>query len=121
MNIQENPNCFASNLSLIREFHGWSMSRFAKETSVPKSTLQSVLTKGQCSLDTALCIARHLGIPLDILTNTLLSPQDINVTHSVFHILDWYSQLTNESQREASLCFQSLFRLIQEAQHEVYI
>lgn len=111
MNIQENPNYFASNLSLIREFHGWSMSRFAKETSVPKSTLQSVLAKGQSNLDTALCIARHLGIPLDILTNTLLSPQDIKVVHSIFHMFGWYSQLTNEGQREASMCFQSLFRL----------
>ena len=121
MNTPENPNYFASNLNLIREFHGWSMSRFAKEVCVPKSTLQTVLATGQSSLDTALRIARHLGIPLDILTNIPLSSQNIEVAYSVFHTFGWYSQLTNEGQREAATCFQSIFRLIQEAQYEVYI
>lgn len=112
MNIQQIPNYFASNLNLIREFNRWSMAEFAEETSVPKSTLQDVLKDGRTTLDTARCISLGLGIPLDILTNTALSPQEVKVTHSVLHLLDWYDHLTSNDQQKASQCLQTLFSLI---------
>ena len=113
MNIQENPNYFANNLNLIRDFNRWSMAEFAEETCVPKSTLQTVLTTGQSSLDTALRIARKLGIPLDILTGTVLSPSELEAAHHIFRTLDWFSHLPCDDQQEAFRCLQSLLSLIQ--------
>ena len=98
------------------------MAEFAQETSAPKSTLQDVLKDGRTTLDTARCISHGLGIPLDILTNTVLSPQEVKLTLSVLHLLDWYDRLTSNDQQKAPQCIQTLLNLIQRGgEHETSI
>lgn len=113
MNITEKSGNFAKNLNLIREFKGWSMAEFAAEIAIPRSTLQTVLNSGQTTLDTALRIAHQLGIPLDTLTNGVLSPQDMSTAFGFLYTLDWYSRISAEEQQEALGCLLTLFRLIQ--------
>ncbi len=113
MNTTEKADNFAKNLNLIREFKGWSMAEFASEIAIPRSTLQAVLNSGQTTLDTALRIAHQLGIPLDTLTNGVLSPQEMSATFGFLYTLDWYSRISVEEQQKALECLLTLFRLIQ--------
>ena len=56
---------FSRNLKTIKRERGVSLSEFANELSVPKSTLQNVLRDGNTTLHTAVRIAKALGRPLD--------------------------------------------------------
>ena len=72
---QDNCENLGINLRNLRKARGLSMMELSSELDIPKSTLQSIMDGGQTTLYTAMHISRKLRIPLDTLTNGVLSPQ----------------------------------------------
>lgn len=79
---------FAKNLDEIRCMKQLTVSEFAKELGIPKSTLRSILKDGQTTLNTALRISEALNTPLDSLTQDNFDK--INLANNLLHSLQWY-------------------------------
>lgn len=60
---------FAQNLDNIKTRNNKSLTEFAQEIGIAKSTVQSILKDGNTTLDTAIRISTALGISLDDLLN----------------------------------------------------
>lgn len=60
---------FAQNLDNIKTRNNKSLTEFAQEIGITKSTVQSILKDGNTTLDTAIRISTALGISLDDLLN----------------------------------------------------
>lgn len=56
---------FAQNLDNIKTRNNKSLTEFAQEIGIAKSTVQSILKDGNTTLDTAIRISTALGISLD--------------------------------------------------------
>lgn len=98
---------------MIREQRNMSLTEFAKEIGIPKSTLQSILEDGNTTLDTAIRISKGLNIPLD----TLLRDESTNTNFSIIQWLlkglSWYSELPAEDQKEVLLLISKLLEVLQ--------
>ena len=106
----------AKSLKNLREARGLSLSEFAKELGIPKSTLQSILQDGQTTLHTAIRISERLGIPVDALTNGTLSVEQIRILDGLILRLNWYDQLPKNKQEEVRDHMYALIQLIQGSQ-----
>lgn len=103
---------FAKNLEAIRKQRGMSLSAFANELGIPKSTLQSVLADGQTTLDTALRISQGLNIPLDALTNGALSEEKFFLTHALMMGIDWFRELSPDEQKNVAFHLHGLLEAL---------
>ncbi len=106
------PSNLAMNLKKIRIDRHLSLTELSRELGIPKSTLQSVLTDGNTSLDTALRISNSLRIPLDALTSSELSPQQSKLLERFLTVLNWYHDFSPEDQREFDVHLAALLRII---------
>lgn len=61
---------FSSNLQSIRKAKNASLTEFAQEIGIAKSTIQSVIKDGNTTLNTAISIANAFGMTLDELVNS---------------------------------------------------
>ena len=61
----ERTNHLSDNLKAYKEGMGKSLSDFARELSIPKSTIQAAMADGNTTLDTLIRIANALGVSLD--------------------------------------------------------
>ncbi len=102
----------AVNLKKILIDQGLSLTEFSRELGIPKSTLQSVLTAGGTTLDTAVRISNSLGISLDTLTSSELSPQQSKLLERFLTVLNWYHDFCPEEQREFDVHLAALLRII---------
>ena len=57
----ERTNHLSDNLKAYKEGMGKSLSDFARELSIPKSTIQAAMADGNTTLDTLIRIANALG------------------------------------------------------------
>lgn len=97
----EKNEIFAENLRNIRTARGLSLAEFAEKLDVPKSTLQAIMEDGQTTLNTAIRIADHLGVPLDTLINGKMSERQIRMLDGFMSQLEWYGKLPKDRQEEA--------------------
>ena len=112
--VPEKHKNMAENLKNMRKARGLSLTEFSKELDIPKSTLQSVLADGQTSLNTAFRISEKLRISLDVLTNGILSAEQICVMDGLLSGVKWFSQLPQAKQKETSELIYALIRIIEE-------
>lgn len=61
---------FSSNLQSIRKAKNASLTEFAQEIGIAKSTIQSVIKDGNTTLNTAISIANAFDMTLDELVNS---------------------------------------------------
>lgn len=94
----EKLKVFAKNLENIRKAKNKSLTEFAQEIGIPKSTVQSILKDGNTTLDTAARIAGALHISLDSLLNNEEKYDDIRFSESVKEILSMFNNLDYEQQ-----------------------
>lgn len=106
------------NLRNMRESRGLSLAEFSKELDLPKTTLQSILDHGQTTLYTALHISQRLDIPLDTLTNGVLSQQQFRRLDGFLSDLKWFDGLSKEKQLKIYHHVLSLILLMQEEHDE---
>lgn len=114
---QDHAN-LGENLRNMRSARGLSLAEFSRELDIPKTTLQSILDHGQTSLYTTLHISHKLGIPLDTLTNGVLSGQQFRRLDGFLESLKWFDRLTKKKQEEVCHHVLSLILLMQEDHDE---
>ena len=102
----------AKNLEAIRKVNGQSLAEFAKETGLPKSTLQSVRISGNTTLDIAVKISESLGIPLDSLVGDDRLAEKIDITEHMLRTIDWFRTLSSSEREEVALHFQKIVEVI---------
>ncbi len=106
------PSNLAMNLKKIRIDRHLSLTELSRELGIPKSTLQSILTAGGTTLDTAVRISNSLGISLDTLTSSELSPQQSKLLECFLTVLNWYHDLSPKDQREFDVHLGAILRII---------
>ena len=91
---------FVQNLEAIRTAKGQSLSEFAKEVGIPRSTMQSVLENGQTTLDTAIRISEGLDISLDALMGVKHTAREMDISCAVLKCLSGYQALSEEQKEK---------------------
>lgn len=90
---------FAKALEELRRVKDISLSEFAEELDIPKSTLKDVLRDGNTSLHTALHIAEQLDVPLSTLTGEPSFMENLNQLTALLRYFEWFSRLSREDQK----------------------
>lgn len=103
---------FAANLDAIRKFRHQSLAAFADEIGIPKSTLQSVLSDGHTTLDTAIRIADALQISLDTLLEECFSPAQYDMLNGMLKNIAWLAQLDVHQRKEILYHLQQIIEMI---------
>lgn len=102
----------AKNLEALRNVNGQSLSEFAKEAGIPKSTLQSVRLSGNTTLDTAIKISEALGIPLDSLVGDDRMAEKIDIVAHMLRSVEWLRSLSSSEREEVALHFRRILEVI---------
>lgn len=107
------PDNFGANLRALKKEKQLSLTEFSAELQIPRTTLQAVLENGHTTLDTACRIADALDIPLSVLTDGSIPPENTAVLHGILLNLNWYNALSPEMQRTAAYGFSLLLEVLQ--------
>lgn len=89
-------------LKAIRISRHQSLARFSKEVGISKSTLQQIEHGNGTSLDTLVCIARHLDIPVAALLSRDVPPQQWGIFLQILSGLERFASLPQEQQVKLS-------------------
>lgn len=104
---------FSDSLAAIRTERRKSLSEFAEELAISRSSLQDILKgKGNPTLSTVEFISDQLEMdPL-----MLLSCPESEVRAAVYlaHLLDWFKQLPDDKQREFAAAVSTLLAILVE-------
>ncbi len=108
MALQKN---LADSMAAIRTERKKSLSEFAEELSISRSSLQDILKgKGNPTLSTVELIARQLEVdPLLLLS---CSESEMRTTLYLAHLLDWFRQLSLERRQEFSTAVDTLISIL---------
>ena len=105
-------NNIADTLKALQAQKGMNMTEFANEIGIPPSTLHSVETSGNTSLNTLLQIAKGTGKTLDELVfGVHRDSESIEVERFLLRQLEFFSLLSQAEQDEAVFHFNELVRL----------
>lgn len=78
---------------------GKSLSDFARELSIPKSTIQAAMADGNTTLDTLIRIANALGVSLDELVFGTVSIEAAGKARCLLRQVEWYHFCQRTSKR----------------------
>lgn len=107
-------NNIADTLKALQAQKGMNMAEFANEIGIPPSTLHSVETSGNTSLNTLLQIADGTGKSLDELVYGVKHDSESQEAERfILRLLEFFSQLSQDEQAEAEFHFKELVRLFQ--------
>ena len=105
-------NNIADTLKALQAQKGMNMAEFANEIGIPLSTLHSVETSGNTSLNTLLQIADGTGKSLDELVYGVKHDSErLEAERFILRQLEFFSQLSQREQVEAECHFKELVRL----------
>ena len=101
----------ADSMAAIRTERKKSLSEFAEELSISRSSLQDILKgKSNPTLSTVELIAKQLEVdPLLLLS---CSKSEMHATVYLAHLLDWFQQLSIEQQQEFAAAVDTLFAIL---------
>ena len=108
----EKHKIFANNLAAIQAYRGQSLDEFALDLGIPKSTLQSVRTSGNTTLNTALLIAEGLGVSLDSLVGDTALSEKTQLARHLIQSLDGLRALSTSEREEVLLHFHRILEVI---------
>lgn len=108
MALQKN---LADIMTAIRAEQKKSLSEFAEELSISRSSLQDILKgKGNPTLSTVELIAEQLGAdPLLLLS---CPESEMRTTVYLAHLLDWFQQLPSEEQQEFAAAINTILAIL---------
>lgn len=107
-------NNLSKNLRTYQEFRGYTQAELSRELGVPKSTLQSVLSDGNTTLETLIHFAEALNISLDELVYEQRMPEICARIRCLMHEFEWYSDLSPEQQEAAWFHVSELIRIMKQ-------
>lgn len=108
----EDTNLLAQNLKHYQQLRGLTMSEFARELDISKSTLRSILKHGNTTIDTATRISRSLNISLDTLISDETFPEKIFILNHMQKALAWFARLPDEKQAEVSSLLAQIWEVL---------
>lgn len=88
----------SNNISALRNIRSLTITDFAKEIGISKSTLQEIEKGHSPNLNTVECIARSLGIPVSVLISDTLPPTEMSALVQLFQHISWYATWSQEDQ-----------------------
>lgn len=111
-------NIFVGNLEAIRKAKNLTIPEFARCIGIPKSTLCSLLTTGNATLDTLMRISEGLDIPLWRLfyderqsaRGSICGIEEFNTSQWVLTGIDALSQLSPEGRRKIAFMIEEVLR-----------
>lgn len=108
----EKYEIFAKNLATIQAYRGQSLEEFALDLGIPKTTLRSVRTSGNTTLNTALLIAEGLGVSLDSLVGDAALPEKTQLTRCLIQSFDRLQTLSPNEREEVLRHFHQILAVI---------
>lgn len=108
----EKHKIFAKNLAAIQAYRGQSLGEFALDIGIPKSTLRSVRTNGNTTLNTAVLISEGLGMSLDSLVGDTKLPEKTQLARHLIQSLDCLRVLSPSEREEVLLHFHRILEVI---------
>ncbi len=108
------PTHFARSLKQIQRKKDLSLTGFADQLQIAKSTLQSILKYGQTTLETACNISNRLQVPLSLLVDDAYPQQEFAFVAELLRGLDWYNNLSAAPQERIILLVTQLLEEIRD-------
>ena len=108
----ERTNHLSDNLKAYKEGMGKSLSDFARELSIPKSTIQAAMADGNTTLDTLIRIANALGVSLDELVFGTVSIEAAGKARCLLRQVEWYHFLPADKQEAFQYHFGEILKLM---------
>ena len=112
----ERNNQLSDNLKAYQRERDKTLSEFSRELGIAKSTLQSVMTDGNTTVDTLIRIANALDLTLDALVFGVSQEARMDQLEDVLSKLDWYACLPVQKQTLFRYQLNKLLQLLSEAQ-----
>lgn len=106
-------NLLAKNLKRYQQLRGLTISEFARELDISKSTLRSILKHGNTTIDTATRISHSLNISLDTLIRDETFPEKIFILNHMQKALAWFAGLPAEKQEEVSSLLAQVWEVLE--------
>lgn len=108
----ERTNHLSDNLKAYKEGTGKSVSDFAKELGIPKSTIQAAMADGNTTLDTLIRIVNALGMSLDELVFGTVSMEAAGKAKGLLRQVEWYHFLPADKQEAFRYHFEEILKLL---------
>lgn len=94
----ERKNELSDNLKAYQKENHKTMTEFAGELGIPKSTLQAIMIHGNTTLDTTIRMANAMHITLDELVFGKKVSCSLEQVQYLLHEMGWYTALSIEKQ-----------------------
>lgn len=96
----ERNNLLSSNLRAYQTAHNKSLLEFSEELGIPKSTIQSIISDGNTTLDTLIRMANALDVSLDELVfgNFPIRQKQLHDLQYFLHEIGCFTKLPPEKQ-----------------------
>ncbi len=108
----EKKNQLASTLRTIQKESGKSQVEFSKELGIPRSTIQSMLSDGNATLDTLIRISNATQLSLDELVFGESASKSIDQLTSLLQKFDFYARLSPDKQSECHRLVVAILELL---------
>lgn len=95
MELKQN---LSRNLKALRNMSNQSLTDFAEEIGIGKTTLCDIEKGCSSSLDTVDTISKHLNLPSVALLSDLDSPESLKISVQLLKGMSWFQDLSSERQ-----------------------
>lgn len=108
----ERTNHLSDNLKAYKEGMGKSLSDFARELSIPKSTIQAADGRRKYDIGYPVRIAMPLGVSLDELVFGTVSIEAAGKARCLLRQVEWYHFLPADKQEAFQYHFGEILKLL---------
>ena len=106
----EKQNHLSDNLKAYQHARGQSLAEFSTELGIAKSTVQSVMSDGNTTLDTLIRMACAMHVSLDEL---VFGNKQLYEVRFFLDQLGWFSELPEEKQKKVLFYLVEMLKLLE--------
>ena len=107
-------NALSANLKSYQNLRNLTLSEFAAELDIPKTTLHDILNNGNATLATAIHISHALDITLDKLIHDETMPNKLFILKQIEITASWLSTFPPDKRRQIASLLSQIWRVISE-------
>lgn len=112
-NDVERNNHLSENLKAYQSAKKKSLAEFSQELGVARSTVQSVMTDGNTTVDTLVRMANALHVSLDDLVFGQLPIKELDDVQLFLRNIGWFTKLSIEQQKKFRYHLHELLKLLE--------
>ena len=105
-------NHLSENLKAYQKFKGCTQAELSAELGVPASTLQTILSGGNTTLDTVIRVSNAMDASLDELVCRQRSPELYARLRQLMFEFAWYAEMTEEQREMVWYHVSELLRIV---------